>query len=115
MVAGARQKTGEVCTMSLNTRVSEDGTHVTVRIGQRFDFNVHREFRDAYKGISGLDVEFTVDLSDTEYMDSSALGMLLLLREHLGGERARISVVNCREGIKKVLLISNFHKLFNIQ
>ncbi len=100
--------------MSVNTRVSDDGKHVTVRLGQRFDFNVHREFRDAYKQFSGSGVEFTVDLRNTEYMDSSALGMLLLLREHLGGERARINVVNCRDGIKKVMLISNFHKLFNI-
>ena len=45
-------------------------------------------------------------------MDSSALGMLLLLREHAGGDRASIKIVHCQPEVKKILTIANFHPLF---
>jgi HptB-dependent secretion and biofilm anti anti-sigma factor len=43
------------------------------------------------------------------------LGMLLLLRDHAGGERSNIEIVNCSQDVKKILLISNFEQLFVIQ
>ncbi|NIP95346.1 MAG: STAS domain-containing protein, partial [Akkermansiaceae bacterium] len=55
-----------------------------------------------------------IDMAEVEYMDSAALGMLLLLRECHGGEEARIRIINCKEGPKKILAISNFHRLFDI-
>jgi anti-anti-sigma factor len=100
--------------MSLTTTLSNDNDTVTIRIEGRFDFNVHRDFRDAYKGAPKHDAHYVVDLSDTAYMDSSALGMLLLLREHGGGDAARVSIVNCGADIRKILTISNFHKLFEV-
>ena len=54
-------------------------------------------------------------MTDADYMDSSALGMLLLLREHAGGDNAKIEVVGCKPEIKKILAIANFQKLFDIK
>ena len=48
------------------------------------------------------------------YLDSSALGMLLLLRDHAGGDTANIKIVNCNPDVKKILTISNFEQLFSI-
>lgn len=100
---------------SVSARCSEDGQHVTILVGERFDFNVHREFRACYKSMINSASEYTVDLTNTRYMDSSALGMLLLLREQAGGEKSRISIVNCCDDILKVLTISNFNKLFDVR
>ena len=47
-------------------------------------------------------------------MDSSALGMLLILRERAGGDAAKISIKNRNPEIKKILEISNFEKVFKI-
>jgi anti-anti-sigma factor len=55
-----------------------------------------------------------VDLSGTDYLDSSALGMLLLLREHAGGEGSKIDIVNSSPDVKKILDVANFGKLFEI-
>ena len=54
-----------------------------ISISDHFNFDVHSEFREAYRNIpaNGADTVI-VDLRRTEYMDSSALGMLLLLDEH---------------------------------
>jgi anti-anti-sigma factor len=55
-----------------------------------------------------------LDLKETTYLDSSALGMLLLLRDHAGGDDSDIRVVNPNSDVRKILAISNFDKLFDI-
>nr|NIQ11660.1 anti-anti-sigma factor [Gammaproteobacteria bacterium] len=43
------------------------------------------------------------------------LGMLLLLRDHAGGDNSSIEIVNCNPDVKKILTISNFEQLFTIR
>ena len=101
--------------MAITSTVSADGVQVTIYIQGRFDFSSHQEFRNAYEKLTKTPNRFRVDLQGASYLDSSALGMLLLLRDHAGGERADIEIVNCSQDVKKILLISNFEQLFSIQ
>lgn len=48
-------------------------------ISDRFDYGIHTAFRSAYKD-TPVDMEFIIDMSQASYMDSAALGMMLLLR-----------------------------------
>ncbi|MDH5693455.1 MAG: STAS domain-containing protein [Gammaproteobacteria bacterium] len=100
--------------MPITSSVSGDGNTVTISITGRFDFNDHSSFRDAYRD-RPPSANYLLDLSATDYMDSSALGMLLLLREHAGGESAKISIGGSKPEIKKILTIANFQKLFEIR
>lgn len=99
----------------VTSSVSSDGRTVTIHIKGRFTFLMHREFRDAYHSRTGVNTQFVVDLSVTDYMDSSALGMLLLLREHAGGEKASVVISHPNPTITKILTIANFHKMFKIE
>ncbi|WP_018139555.1 MULTISPECIES: STAS domain-containing protein [unclassified Thioalkalivibrio] len=101
--------------MSIESHSSADGKEVRIRVRGRFDFESHQEFRAAYRNTPGTGIRYVVDLSQTEYMDSSALGMLLLLREHAGGEFAEVTIAGPSEGVRKVLDIANFGRLFTIQ
>ncbi len=92
---------------------SRSAKQFVIKVGHRFDFNAHREFRAAYVQCPP-GAEYVVDLSDTNYLDSSALGMLLLLREHAGGETANVTLLGCRDEVRKVLTISNFQNLFRM-
>jgi len=99
--------------MSITSTVN--GNKVNITISGRFDFNCNKEFRDVYYNTpSGSNNEFVVDMSGTEYIDSSALGMLLLLREHAGSEQANVTLFACRKNVKDNLIVSNFDKLFKI-
>lgn len=99
--------------MSVTSERSHDGKQLTIHIKGRFDFSTHQDFRGAYeKEINAK--QFVVDLKETKYLDSSALGMLLLLRDHAGGDRAEVRLVNCNTDVVKILTISNFAKLFKI-
>ena len=101
--------------MAVNQKVADGGKQVTISVTDRFDFSVHREFREAYRASGGPGVTYSVDLAQTEYMDSSALGMLLLLKEHAGGDRASVVIRHAPPNIRKILEIANFHKLFAIE
>ena len=101
--------------MSINSTVSPDGKAVTISISGKFDFQLYDEFRAAYVDTQGSGVAYNVDLAGTDYLDSSALGMLLLLREHAGGEGAKIEINNASPDVKKILDVANFGKLFRIE
>ena len=99
--------------MGVSSKISPDEAQVTITIDGRFDFNLHREFRNAYMSHPS-NAAYSVDLAQADYLDSSALGMLLLLREHAGGEKAQVSITGSKPEIRKVLSISNFERLFSI-
>jgi len=100
--------------MSITTEKSEDGKQVTIKIDGRFDFGSHHDFRDAYRGANEAGTVFVLDMSKTEYMDSSALGMILLLKEHSGTLGGDIKIINATSEIRNILEIANFDKLFSI-
>jgi anti-anti-sigma factor len=83
----------------------------------RFDFNSHRDFRsiseEALKTEGVREIE--VDLGGVDYLDSSALGMLLLLREKANLGNQRLALLNCRGIVQQVLDVANFNKLFTIR
>ena len=100
--------------MGVSTTVSEDGAKVTIAVAGKFDFQLYDEFRASYADTAGNGIEYIVDLSDTEYLDSSALGMLLLLREHVGGESSNIEITQASPEVRKILDVANFGKLFRL-
>ncbi|HET9819568.1 MAG TPA: STAS domain-containing protein [Rhodanobacteraceae bacterium] len=79
--------------MSLSFECDNDHDCVTLHIADRFDFSVHRSFHQACLARPRAR-SYVVDLGSVTSMDSSALGMLLLLCEHAGGDDADIRIVN---------------------
>ena len=100
--------------MAVTSVISEDGSKLTIAIKGRFDFAKHQEFRDAYEKLQTKPQSVVVDLKEATYLDSSALGMLLMLRDYAGGDESDIRVINCSLDVSKTLDISNFDKLFDI-
>lgn len=100
----------------MQANVIKDGAKATIKLSGRFDFNTHREFRGAYEPLV-TDAQVgavTVDFSAVDYLDSSALGMLLMLRDKMGGANKEVGLSGVRGNVKQVLDIANFGKLFQI-
>ena len=83
-----------------------------IKINGRFDFGVHNEFREATKIAGNGIAKIEVDLANTDYLDSSALGMLLLLRDKVIDRRDSVHICNAKADVRKILEIANFDKLF---
>jgi anti-anti-sigma factor len=91
-----------------------DGTGLKIKINGRFDFSVHKSFRESYSDLDPTRTKFTIDLSEATYMDSAALGMLLVLRERAGGSKADITLIGYNKSIGQILAISRFEQLFKM-
>ena len=100
----------------MQANVIKDGSKATIQLSGRFDFNTHREFRAAYEPlVADADLKnLTVDFTGVDYLDSSALGMLLMLRDKMGGASKEVGLAGVRGNVKQVLDIANFGKLFQI-
>lgn len=103
--------------MGMRVNVKMDNGKATISMTGRFDFNSQREFRSAYEeAIKGYGVnELEVDLAGVDYIDSSALGMLLLLKEKASAANKEVCLVNCRGTVLQILEVANFNKLFPIR
>ena len=101
--------------MSVTQEVSSDGKKVQINITGRFDYKVSQAFRDSYRRVPGQEcITFYVDLSNANYMDSSALGMLLLLREHAKCRGGSVFIERPSKQIDNILKVANFEQLFTI-
>lgn len=100
--------------MSIVVDKSSDGKEVRIHIIGRFDFGSHNEFRDAYRDNEAQGTTYILDMAKAEYIDSSALGMILLLKEFAGSQNGSIQIVNTSPEIRNILDIANFGKLFTI-
>jgi len=102
--------------MAIKSVLSDNGSILTIAIDGRFDASSLDEFRRAYEDVDSNSLQkYVVDLSDTVHLDSSALGMLLVLRDFAGGDKANITIDKCSPEVKKIFAISSFEQLFTIQ
>ena len=101
--------------MSITVNVHDGQARISV--SDPFSFPVHREFRkacDAALEAKGGE-EIVVDLGAVRYMDSAALGMLLVLRERAGALGKSVALDRSTGTVRQVLEIANFQKLFDIR
>ncbi len=101
--------------MNVKKNVSDDNRKVEVSIEGRFDFSLHQYFRDAYVNCKEKNAVFTLNLSKTTYMDSSALGMILLLKDHAESLSGKVVISKPSESVNKILEIAQFHRLLSIE
>jgi anti-anti-sigma factor len=101
----------------MNIKESIDGPSTRLALEGRFDFHSHRDFRSAYEKALGDAAirEILVDLGQVDYLDSSALGMLLLLREKSENNGKKVALTGLKGTVKQVLDIANFARLFAIR
>jgi HptB-dependent secretion and biofilm anti anti-sigma factor len=100
--------------MSISTTVT--GNTATINMTGRFDFNVQRDFKEAYDPHlnNAAVTAIEVDLAGVNYLDSSALGMLLMLRERATASGKSLKLCKPTASVAQILDIANFAKLFTI-
>lgn len=99
----------------MQTNVSSHDGKTIIQLQGRFDFNAHREFREAVdQAVKDAAAQIQVDLGGVDYLDSSALGMLLMLRDKAKSTGKAVTLANARGSVKQVIEIANFGKLFTI-
>jgi len=101
--------------MALETHIDSATKTLEIKISGRFDFGIHKDFRKATEQASSDVNTAIVDMGNVDYLDSSALGMLLVLRDKVGESKGAVRIKNPKPEVKKILEIANFDKLFTVE
>lgn len=96
--------------MSILTNLSDSGDTLTIKIIGKFQFPLASEFRRAYTDIDPVQ-DYALDLQDSDYLDSSALGMIIALWEFVERDKNRIKIINANEEVIQILESANFDQL----
>jgi anti-anti-sigma factor len=100
--------------MEINILEVEDAT--TIALKGRFDFQAHQQFRAAIDSLlKDGKSRLRVDLAEVNFIDSSALGMLLLARENCEKAGGNVVLDRPQEYVNKVLMLCHFDQLFQVQ
>ena len=105
--------------MSISTSICDNGTHITIKINGKFDYNLQQEFKKSYESnhsqsdCQNIVSRYTIDLNAVNYLDSSALGMLLSLRTYSNHQDC-INIIGAKPAIKELLELSGFDRLFTL-
>jgi anti-anti-sigma factor len=101
--------------MTIHTQINLD--KATIKLPLNFDIATQNEFRKACADVLSVEPvrQIEVDFSEVHYVDSSALGGLLLLREKANRSARKVSIVNCQAMVMNILTVANFHRIFPIQ
>lgn len=87
-----------------------------ITLSGRFDFGMQYAFKQAYAPlIENSEVQqIEVELSLIEHLDSSALGMLILLNQRALGSKKSVTLLNPSGVASQVLEVANFKHILTI-
>lgn len=100
--------------MTINTQLDSASKTLEINISGRFDFDLHQDFRKATDEVGNDVNSIIVNMLKVDYLDSSALGMLLILKDKMGNAKDAVKIKNMKGEVKKILEIANFDKLFTL-
>ena len=96
----------------MTTNFNSASATLTIKPHGRFDFRVQQDFRQAYEPQLSTTKKFVVDLGGVSYLDSSALGMLLVLKKDAEGHGSSVELRGAQDAVARILEVSNFGSLF---
>jgi len=100
--------------MAVNSQVQAGVVYISIT--GSFDILAYEAFNEIIKQNAQTATQFRLDFKEVTAMDSSALGMLLLLREKVGEDQARkIVLFNVSKPVMAVLEIAKFDQLFTVE
>jgi HptB-dependent secretion and biofilm anti anti-sigma factor len=96
--------------------VHNENNATIIQLHGKFTFESHKDFRlAADQALARQETRCLIlDMREVEYLDSAALGMLLLLKEKAESAAKTIQIKNPQGIAQQVLEVANFHKLFTI-
>ena len=84
----------------------------TVQVSGRFDFRCVKPFHAL---LVDAPREWVIDLKEVDYVDSAALGLLLLIRDQAGGDAGSVTLRGAHGHPRDVLLMAKFDQMFRIE
>ncbi len=83
----------------------------TLRLEGNFTYTQRKAFQEALKTICTDQVEeVVIDLSQVAFLDSAALGLLMISHRQLEAERRKLSLAYPQPTVRQIIELANLHK-----
>jgi anti-anti-sigma factor len=101
--------------MAINVKIHDRLARIAM--SGHFNFQAHRDFKKSYAPLLGDATvnEIWVEMSKVDYLDISALGMLMLLNERAKAVNKPVALISTCGMVLRALEMANFSKTFNIK
>ena len=85
----------------------------TIRLPSRFDYSSHRQFVEDYTREFENEAasEIILDFSQVDYLDSSALGMMVLMQKKGQAKNKKVKIKGARGATEEILKMANMQKI----
>ena len=105
-----------IASNKLLIKVTTISNTATIYLSGHFSFCAHREFKAAYRGqLNNSKIgSIVVNFAEVEYLDSSALGMLLVLRDNVRDADKALVLSGPSPIVARVFEIARFDNMFTI-
>lgn len=96
--------------------ILQNGDVLEINLSGRFTFTDNKIFSPIIDGITASQYKrVVVDLGLVDFIDSAALGILLLIRDKCEKASTSLTLVNPRGQVKHMFDVSRFNDLFRIE
>ncbi len=100
--------------MTVETHFNPLKQALTIKVPKRFDANSKPFFLNAVNSITPAMQEVIIDFDIVEFIESSALWMLLLVGEEAISNNQEVRIINTNPLVKRFFSASKLDKLFII-
>ena len=87
------------------------GDNMILHLDGRFDFGSRKTFKESVDGVSVEGSPIVLDLEKVTFVDSSALGLLVICHQNLKNKKVPFYLVNPQTYVKQVLDLANIGKM----
>jgi anti-anti-sigma factor len=93
----------------------QHGSATVLDINGRFDFASRREFKEAMDRLQQAGCHHVIlNLEKVSFVDSSALGLLVVAHQNLKLKEGRISLVNPQSYVRQILDLANVPRMIPV-
>ncbi|HQY57498.1 MAG: STAS domain-containing protein [Nitrospira sp.] len=86
-------------------------TQVTLKLEGNFTYTQRKPFQEALKAVGTNQVdEIVIDLSQVAFLDSAALGLLMISHRQLQAEKRTLSLAYPQPTVRQIIELANLHK-----
>ena len=84
---------------------------VTLKLEGNFTYTQRNPFQEVLRAVSTGDVqEIVIDLSQVAFLDSAALGLLMISHRQLQAEKRILSLAYPQSTVRQIIELANLHK-----
>ncbi len=83
----------------------------TLKLEGSFTYTQRKLFQDTLKNLATQNMEhIIVDLSQVSFLDSAALGLLMITHRQLLADKRRLSLAYPQSTVRQIIELANLHK-----